>query len=97
MIHAALHWHEIMPEELSRRMGLVIPAELPQGGIVGMVEVVDCVREHQSPWFEGPWGFVLRNPQPLPFIPCHGHLGFYDVQPEILALLGFEDMPCPPL
>lgn len=88
LIHAALHWHEITPEALALRMGIVIPANLPLGGIVGQVEIVDCVTAHDSRWFTGPYGFVLRNPRPLPFTPCHGHLGFYDVEPEILTALG---------
>lgn len=52
-------------------------ADLKRGGIVGQVEIVDCVREHSSPWFVGEWGFVLRNPQPLDFRPCKGQLGFF--------------------
>jgi len=88
LIHAARHWHAVGPDELSRRMDISIPSELPLGGIVGMVEIVDCVNRHSSHWFEGPYGFVLRNPRPLPFTPCIGHLGFYHVQPDILATLG---------
>lgn len=49
-----------------------------RGGVIGRVDVVDCVRSHASPWFAGPWGFVLRDPQPLPFSPCRGRLGFFD-------------------
>lgn len=47
------------------------------GGIVGAVEIVDCVQASTSPWFNGPHGFVLANPQPLPFQPCRGALGFF--------------------
>lgn len=55
------------------------------GGIVGTVEIVDCVTESASWWFQGPYGFVLENPQPLDFIPCKGRLGFFepDLTPEI--------------
>lgn len=88
LIHAALHWHAVGPQELARRMGIAVPDGLPLGGIVGRAEIVDCVNAHASRWFEGPWGFVLRNPQPLPFTPCPGHLGFYDVAPGILEKLG---------
>ncbi len=87
LIHAGLHWHAVGSEELSRRMGIAVPTELPLGGIIGLVEIVDCVQEHPSPWFEGPYGFVLRNPRPLPFTPCPGHLGFYDVPPATLVKL----------
>lgn len=50
---------------------------LHRGGIVGWVELVSCVESSTSPWFEGPYGFLLRNPQPLEFTPCRGQLGFF--------------------
>jgi hypothetical protein len=54
--------------------------ELQRGGIIGSVELVDCVRSSTSPWFVGDYGFVLRDPQPLPaFVPWKGQLGFFDV------------------
>lgn len=49
----------------------------PLGGIVGMVEIVDCVTDFDSEWFRGPYGFVLRHPRPLEFVPCKGALGFF--------------------
>ena len=59
---------------------LLPPAdELARGGILGSVEIVDCVSESSSPWFFGPYGFVLRNPAPLPFAPLRGRLGFFEV------------------
>jgi hypothetical protein len=59
--------------------------DLPRGGIVGSVEIVDCVRDSASPWFMGECGFVLRDPQPLPFTPWKGQLGFFDVPESALA------------
>jgi hypothetical protein len=53
--------------------------ELARGGIIGSVEIVDCVTKSDSPWFFGEFGFVLRNPKPFPFIPYRGQLGFFDV------------------
>lgn len=88
LIHAGLHWHAVGPEELSHRMGIAVPVDLPLGGIVGMVDVIDCVTTHPSPWFEGPYGYVLNNPKPLPFVACPGHLGFYDLDADLLRALG---------
>lgn len=56
---------------------------LLRGGIIGTVEIVDVVTEMDSPWFYGPKGLVLRNPQPVPFIPCTGALGFFKWRPAI--------------
>lgn len=53
--------------------------DLPRGGVVGSVEVVDCVQRSRSPWFVGEHGFVLRDPRPLPFVPWKGRLSFFDV------------------
>jgi hypothetical protein len=53
--------------------------DLQRGGIVGSVEIVDCVTDSDSPWFCGPFGFVLRNPIILPFRPFRGQLGFFNV------------------
>lgn len=53
--------------------------DLQRGGIIGSVEIVDCVTASESPWFFGTYGFVLRNPQPLPFQPLKGALGFFKV------------------
>lgn len=57
---------------------------LIRGAIIGVVDVVDCVDEHKSKWFNGPIGFVLKNPRPLKNpIPCKGKLGFWKVSPKI--------------
>lgn len=48
-----------------------------RGGIIGEVDIIGCVADSQSPWFVGPCGFVLKNPKPLPFVPCKGALGFF--------------------
>jgi len=54
--------------------------ELPRGGIVGVVEIVDCVTKSSSPWFhKGGYGFVLKNARPLPFVKRSGWLRFFKV------------------
>lgn len=60
---------------------------MPRGGIVGVVRIVDCVTEMDSTWFYGKYGFVLRDAMPIPLIPCKGALGFFDVGPDISALV----------
>ena len=51
---------------------------ITRGGIIGTVEIVDCVESSESPWFFGRYGLVLRNPEPVPFVPVKGALGFFD-------------------
>ena len=62
-------------------IGAELPDKFDLGGIVGSVEIVDCVAKSDSPWFFGAYGFVLRNAKPLPFRPCRGQLGFFEVAP----------------
>jgi hypothetical protein len=58
-------------------------ADLLRGGIIGAVEIVDCVASSPSPWFSGRFGFVMRNPQPMPFFPCKGALGIFEAPTSI--------------
>lgn len=53
------------------------PADLLRGGIIGSAEVVDVVSESASPWFFGPRGLVLRDPEVWTFIPAVGSLGYF--------------------
>lgn len=50
-----------------------------RGGIIGKVEMTDCVKEHPSWWFQGPYGFIVKNPEKIDFYECRGQLGFFDV------------------
>jgi hypothetical protein len=52
---------------------------LQRGGIVGAVKLVDCVSKCNSPWFFGPYGFVLSTAIDIPFLPYKGQLGFFEV------------------
>lgn len=69
-------------EDMHDRYKIVLPSfdELQLGGIVGMTEILDCVTEHNSPWFFGKQGFVLGRSRALPFMPYKGQLGFFDVE-----------------
>jgi hypothetical protein len=58
-----------------------------RGGIVGSVDIVDCVRQSDSRWFVGDFGFVLRDAQVWPFMPCTGKLGFFEVDPRPVAVV----------
>ena len=57
-------------------------AMIDRGGVVGSVEIIDCVTTSESPWFFGPYGFKLARPQILPFQPLNGRLGFFDIPTE---------------
>lgn len=66
---------------LAARIGIQIPgfSTFDRGGIIGIANLVDCVMAHDSPWFFGPYGFVLADARPLPFYECRGQLGLFEV------------------
>lgn len=80
LVHAGKRLDQSGVECLWDCYHLNVPSHLPLGGIVGSVEIVDCVASSASEWFFGKYGFVLRSPRVLEFMPCRGQLGFFDVQ-----------------
>lgn len=65
-----------------------LPSAWQLGGIVGVVDVVDCVSHHPSRWFTGPFGLVLANPRPVPFVPWRGVPGLFEVPDELILGAG---------
>ncbi len=63
------------------------------GGIIGVGVIYGCADEAASfpratrPWFVGPWGWYLSEVHPVPFLPCKGSLGFFEVTPPAEWLL----------
>jgi hypothetical protein len=89
LVHASLRADAITADEIERRFGLRMPSELPHGGVIGLIEIVDCVRPHPSRWYApGCYGFVLANSRPLPFVPWKGALSLRGAPAELLRLCG---------
>lgn len=65
-----------------------------RSSIVGSVEIVDCIQNHESIWAEnGLWNWVLANPiKFLEPIPAKGKLSFWDY-PNILSEPEEKDGP----
>ncbi len=84
-IHASLYdnWEywkwskESIEQAAGHAVTVPYPTDLLRGGIIGSVEIIDCVDNSDSPWFFGPYGYVLANPEPCEFIPVKGQLGFF--------------------
>ena len=90
LIHASTHF-DLTSYQALVDLGERMPprSSFSLGGIIGCARVIDCVREHPSRWFEGPWGFVLAERKPLDFIGLRGQLGFFEV-PESMLVGIFE-------
>lgn len=63
---------------IEKKYHVHLPRDFDLGGIVGVVNVIDCVRTHSSKWkMRRTWGWVLRNPRRLSFRPCKGFVGLF--------------------
>lgn len=59
---------------------------MPFGAIIGVITFSHVVKESDSTWFFGPFGWVRSQVQALPEpIPCQGALGIWAVPDGIVA------------
>lgn len=84
LIHASQNYDRAGHEWIEKVLGIRIPDDLSKGGIIGRVELLDCVEHASSVWFMGPIGWKLKSPQPLSFIPYRGYLGLFDVPDDLI-------------
>lgn len=89
LIHAGKRYsEEDFADDIDRYASRGYPHHREQlvGGIVGEAVVIDCVQDHPSEWFTGPYGFVLTRPVAYPkLIPYRGQLGIFGVPESVLA------------
>jgi hypothetical protein len=95
LIHSSGRRDAIGPDEIDRRFNVRSERLGPVGGVVGVVDLVDCVTTHPSKWYvTGHYGFVLANPRPLRFTPWRGALSIRKASDELMALCGLtRSMP----
>ncbi len=85
-IHASGQMHRTPLAELEGQFDIEIDqSALTMGAIIGHVDLVDVVTQSSSPWFEGPYGFVLSNPTAIKPVPALGRLRIYSA-PEALVI-----------
>jgi ASCH domain len=85
-IHAGLNYDVDAFERIEREHDIQFDrATLQKGAIIGHAEMVDCVTAHPSRWFDGPYGWVLRNPKRIAAIPLKGQLGLFSIDADLLT------------
>lgn len=84
LIHASQNYDPAGHEWIEKQVNMTIPEDLSKGGIIGRVNLLDCVEQSSSPWFMGPIVWVLQSPEPLPFIPYRGRLGLFEVSDDLI-------------
>jgi hypothetical protein len=91
LVHASQRADDVSVDEIERRFGVRLGDVQPLGGVVGITELLDCVRSSASRWHApGCWGFVLANSRPLPYVPYRGGLSLRDAPPALLSLLDLD-------
>jgi hypothetical protein len=61
--------------------------EFATGGVIGSVELVDVIESCQSVWYQpGTFGWLLKNPRPLPFIPYTGRRNWFHVPDDLIPM-----------
>lgn len=96
LVHAgktlSRRYHREIADHVASTFGIQLPSfdAMELGGIVGMVDITGCVKVSQSAWFTGTaergFGFELANGRPLPYFPCNGRLGWFDVPARAIGL-----------
>jgi hypothetical protein len=85
LILAATKMHAMPIAQIEERYGVSIDrAALLFGGAIALVDLVDVVTRSDSTWFDGPFGFVLANPIPIPLVPISGRQLIFNV-PDIVT------------
>lgn len=84
-IHAGVRPASETIERIEQHYGIKIPREQLQfGGIVGTAELTGIVMSSSSPYFEGPYGWVLTKPRRVKFVSWRGQQGLFDVPDDVL-------------
>lgn len=96
LIHASKGWDQSGYEWAMPEVDMPQIASFPEkrdhvfGAIVGHVEMVDCVNDHPSPWFFGPWGFEFEDARKLRFpIPYRGQRLIFEIPDQVLRDAGY--------
>lgn len=63
--------------------GVSIPDKLDMGGVVGACVFGPCVDRSNSRWFNGPFGYPVKDRTPLEFTEMKGMLGFFNAPDHV--------------
>lgn len=99
LIHAGrFDFDDTVFESFRRDMaqtGINIPENLKTGGIIGSVNLIDCVTNCQNAidrdWHvPGMFAFILRDPKRLPFFVMPGKIKIFDIDDSLVVGYGSD-------
>ncbi len=87
VIHASKTWDAEGARYLRENMRIHVPpmGDHTFGALIGLADLCDCVQDHPSRFFFGPFGFVFQ--EPIVFecpIPWRGMQGLFDVPDSVI-------------
>jgi hypothetical protein len=78
-------------QELGYKGEIPTKKEFVYGALVGKTELIDVIQKDTSIWFEGEYGYVLKNSMALKEpIPYKGQLNFFNVDKNVLTGVEYE-------
>lgn len=83
-IHASKQYDE---DEISQAISSyrLNPDDFPKGAVIGVVELKDIVTEHNSAWFNGPFGWVFEKPEEIPATPYRGKPSLFELDASVIG------------
>jgi len=92
LIHAAARAEanprSLLSQHMSRPPSGNDLRNLQTGCILGVVDLVDCMRGSKSRWaIRGNWHWVLENPRPIKPVECTGRLNLWTPPPDVIEKL----------
>lgn len=95
LVHASKNWDkegaEWIVDQFPDLKGLIYVSTHLMGKLIGRVKMIDCVKQHHSPWFFGPYGFLFEDPYEFPreeAIPYRGHQRMFNVRENLNQSFG---------
>lgn len=82
------HWPVWLLSVDDRVADIIEKSDKLTGGIIGSVNMVDCVSTHSSEFFFGPMGYVLEDPKKCELIPWKGKQGVMNIDLGIVHITG---------
>lgn len=87
VIHASKTWDGTGAQYLREQMGVYVPPRDHHafGALIGFADLCECVRDHPSRFFSGPFGFVFQEPHAFDHpVPWRGQQGMFDVPDSVV-------------
>ena len=82
LIHAGKTFDDAGYLWIQNEIGLALPSksQFKRGYLIAVVTLMDCVTEHDSPWFTGPYGFLLADAMRFNPIQYRGMPGLFETK-----------------